>query len=57
MKTTDSQGDYQIVVDPMNTAGEQEEDRQFFMEQLRNDRERFGEELDEWCAARPSALS
>ena len=29
MKTTDSQGDYQIVVDPMNTAGEQEEDRQF----------------------------
>jgi|TARA_B100000446_G_scaffold123569_1_gene115684 DNA-binding IclR family transcriptional regulator len=29
VKTTDSQGDYQIVVDPMNTAGEQEEDRQF----------------------------
>ena len=29
MKTTDNQGDFQIVIDPMNAAGEQEKDRQF----------------------------
>tara|TARA_R110002012_G_scaffold67545_1_gene175975 strand:+ start:1801 stop:2622 length:822 start_codon:yes stop_codon:yes gene_type:complete len=29
VKTTDNQSDFQIVVDPMQTAGEQEKDRQF----------------------------
>ncbi|KUJ86866.1 MAG: transcriptional regulator [Halomonas sp. 54_146] len=29
MKTLDNQNDFQIVIDPMNTAGKQEKDRQF----------------------------
>lgn len=34
----------------MEATTKQEEDRQFFMEQLRTDREKFADELDEWDA-------